>query len=68
MTFAPQLAAFARQLRFEDLPPEVVTSVRLRPLDILGIALAASTTELAPALYGALEGWASGGQGSSMRW
>src|SRR2546430_3956499 len=57
MTLARRLATFAAGLRFEDIPPAVVGSVRLRALDVLGIALAASTTELAPSLYGALEGW-----------
>ncbi len=61
MTLAHDLAGFAARLRFEDIPPEVVTSVRLRALDVLGIALAASTTELAPSLYGALEGWGARG-------
>jgi 2-methylcitrate dehydratase PrpD len=58
MTLARRLAAFTAGLRFEDIPAEVVASVRLRVLDILGIALASSTTDLAPSLYGALEGWA----------
>ncbi len=61
MTLARELAAFAARLRFEDIPAEVVASVRLRALDVLGIALAASTTELAPSLYGALESWGRGG-------
>ena len=61
MTLARDLAAFAARLRFEEIPPEVVASVRLRALDVLGIALAASTTELAPSLYGALEHWGAGG-------
>lgn len=61
MTLARDLAAFAGRLRFEEIPPEVVASVRLRALDVLGIALAASTTELAPSLYGALEHWGAGG-------
>ena len=65
MTLGQDLAAFAARLRFEDIPPEVVASVRLRALDVLGIALAASTTELAPSLYGALEGWGASG-GSSV--
>ena len=54
MTLAQRLAGFADRLRFDDLPPEVVASVRLRALDILGIALAASTSELAPSVFGAL--------------
>jgi 2-methylcitrate dehydratase PrpD len=61
MTLGREVADFAARLRFEDIPPEVVASVRLRALDILGIALAASTTDLAPSLYGALERWRAGG-------
>lgn len=38
MTLAERLAAFAADLRFEDRPPAVVASVRLRALalDTLG--------------------------------
>src|SRR5438093_1088844 len=61
MPLAERLAEFAVGLEFEDLPPDVVASVRLRALDILGIALAASTSELAPSVLGALEGWGRGG-------
>ena len=61
MTLAERLAEFAVGLEFDDLPPDVVASVRLRALDILGIALAASTSELAPSVLGALEGWGRGG-------
>lgn len=34
--------------------------MRLRALDVLGIALAASTADFAPAVLGALEGWGTG--------
>jgi 2-methylcitrate dehydratase PrpD len=61
MTLAERLADFAARLTFEDLPPSVVSSVRLRVLDVLGIALAASTHEFAPALQAALEGWQARG-------
>jgi len=37
-------------LRFEAIPPEVVDSVRLRVLDTLGLALAASRADFAAAL------------------
>src|SRR5207247_9885329 len=60
MTLAERLAEFAVGLEFEDLPADVVASVRLRALDILGIALASSTSELAPSVLGALEGWGGG--------
>ena len=55
MTLARRLAGFSAGLDFADLPSAVVASVRLRTLDILGIALAASTGETAPSLLGALE-------------
>jgi 2-methylcitrate dehydratase PrpD len=61
MTLARRLAEFAASLDFADLPDEVVDSTRLRTLDILGIALAASTGETAPSLLGALDGWGGGG-------
>jgi len=61
MTLAARLASFAAGLVYEDLPPDVVASVRLRVLDLLGIALAATTQEFAPTLRGALEGWGARG-------
>ena len=61
MTLARRLADFTAALEFNALPADVVASVRLRTLDILGIALAASTLETAPSILGALEGWGSAG-------
>jgi 2-methylcitrate dehydratase PrpD len=61
MTLARRLAEFTAALRFEDLPPAVVASARLRTLDILGIGLAATTLETAPSVLGALEGWGAAG-------
>jgi 2-methylcitrate dehydratase PrpD len=61
VTLARRLAGFAASLDFAALPPAVVTSVQLRTLDILGIALAASTTETSPAVLGALDGWGAAG-------
>jgi 2-methylcitrate dehydratase PrpD len=60
MTLAERVAEFAAGLEFDDLPADVVASVRLRTLDILGIALASSTSELAPSVLGALKGWGGG--------
>ena len=60
MTLAERLSEFVAGLQFDDLPPDVVASVRLRALDILGIALASSTSELAPSVLGAVEGWGGG--------
>jgi 2-methylcitrate dehydratase PrpD len=61
MTLARRLAEFAAALEFAEVPPAVVASVRLRTLDILGIALAASTGDTAPSLLGALDGWGVAG-------
>ena len=61
MTLAERLAEFAANLRFEDVPPAVVDSVKLRILDVLGIALAASTHEVGPPLRAGLESWAGRG-------
>lgn len=61
MTLAARLANFAAGLRYDDLPPAVVASVRLRVLDILGIALAASTQDFAPAVLQPLEAWGARG-------
>jgi len=62
VTLAERLAAFAEGLTFADIPAEVVESVELRVLDILGIALAASVSEVAPSIQGALEGWSARGE------
>jgi 2-methylcitrate dehydratase PrpD len=61
VTLARRLADFTAALEFDALPAEVVASAKLRTLDILGIALAASTGETAPSVLGALEGWGGGG-------
>ena len=61
MTLAERLAGFTAALDFADLPETVVASARLRTLDILGIALAASKGETAPSVLGALEGWGATG-------
>jgi 2-methylcitrate dehydratase PrpD len=52
MTLAERLAAFAASLEFDALPAEVVESVRLRALDVLGIALASSRGDWASAVLG----------------
>ena len=62
MTLAERLAAFAADLRFEDLPAAVVADVKLRALDILGIALAASGHEVGPPMRAGLESWAGRGE------
>ena len=44
-TLAQQLARFAVTNSFDTLPPDVVASVRMRVLDILGICVAASSLD-----------------------
>ncbi|MEO8283715.1 MAG: MmgE/PrpD family protein, partial [Pseudarthrobacter sp.] len=44
-TLGQQLARFAAEVRYEDLPAEVVESIRSRVLDILGICAAAAPLE-----------------------
>jgi 2-methylcitrate dehydratase PrpD len=56
MTLAERLARFTASLRFEALPADVVESIRLRVLDTLGLALAGSRAEFAPAVLAAVEG------------
>lgn len=60
-TLAEQLAAFAAQTRFDDLPTEVVESVKMRVLDTLGIAVAAAPLETSRAA----RRWASEQGGNS---
>jgi 2-methylcitrate dehydratase PrpD len=62
MTLAERLAAFAADLRFEQLPSAVVADVKLRALDILGIALAASGHEVGPPMRAGLEAWSGRGE------
>ncbi len=61
MTLARRLADFAVALRFDDIPSDVVASVRLRTLDIVGLALAASREEFTASILGALDGWRASG-------
>jgi 2-methylcitrate dehydratase PrpD len=61
VTLARRLAEFAAGLEFDRVPPEVIASARLRTLDLLGIALAASTGDSAPSVFGALDGWSAAG-------
>lgn len=58
MTLAERLADFTVSLRFDALPADVVASTRLRTLDVLGLALAASTYDFAPPVIAAVEGGA----------
>jgi 2-methylcitrate dehydratase PrpD len=62
MTLAERLAEFAAGLTFEALPAAVVADVKLRALDVLGIALAASGHEVGPPMRAGLEAWAGRGE------
>ncbi|MBC7803029.1 MAG: MmgE/PrpD family protein [Candidatus Parcubacteria bacterium] len=46
-TLSEQLACFAADLRYEDLPAQVVERVRLHTLDILGVCLVGAPMEFA---------------------
>jgi 2-methylcitrate dehydratase PrpD len=52
-TLAAQLAAWIARLRYEDLPDAVAADCRLRVLDIIGLALAATALPLGRAVRNA---------------
>lgn len=66
MSLASTQAEFAAGLRPEDLPPEVVTSVRERVLDTLGIALAASALESSGSVRSVASHWGGLGEASAI--
>jgi 2-methylcitrate dehydratase PrpD len=47
---AGRLSAWVTRIRFEDLPPDVVATTKLRILDVLGLALAGAETRLGRAI------------------
>ncbi len=49
-TISEQLAAFTANLRYEDLPLEVVERIRLHTLDIIGVCLLGVHMEFAKIL------------------
>ncbi len=55
MTLAEKLATFTASLRPDMLPADVLASVRLRVLDIIGLALAASTRDFAQPVLAAVD-------------
>ncbi len=55
VTLAEELASFTASLRFDALPADVVANARLRVLDILGLALAASTYDFAAPVIAAID-------------
>jgi 2-methylcitrate dehydratase PrpD len=60
MTPLERLARFAAALRFEDLPPEVVSSLHERLLDTLGLCLAALRLETSRQAFDVACQWGSG--------
>jgi len=59
---AETLAEFTRGLTFDAIPLEVAENVWLRCLDVLGIALASTVQDFAPAVLGVAERWGGGGE------
>lgn len=58
---ATHLAQWAHDLKFEDLPEDVVTSTKLRVLDVLGLAFAGAETAFGKSVRGAVVATASPG-------
>ncbi|MCS6801976.1 MAG: MmgE/PrpD family protein [Chloroflexota bacterium] len=56
-TLSHQLAEFAASVTFETLPPPVVSSVKDRILDTIGICLAAAAEGLADGVIALAEAW-----------
>ncbi|MBI3964882.1 MAG: MmgE/PrpD family protein, partial [Chloroflexi bacterium] len=56
-TKAGELAEFARNLRYEQLPKEVVAKAKMHILDALGIAIASSKFDFAQAVIQTVRGW-----------
>jgi 2-methylcitrate dehydratase PrpD len=50
VTLASQLAQWVSEIRFEDLPADVVDTTKLRILDVLGLALAGAETRFGRAI------------------
>ena len=50
MTLAGQIAEWVAQLRYDDLPTDVVEATKLRILDVLGLALAGAETRFGRAI------------------
>jgi 2-methylcitrate dehydratase PrpD len=67
-TCAERLAAFAERLKFEDIPSEVISRVKLHLLDILGIGLAASDLEYARMVVDTARVWGGAPQSTVLRY
>lgn len=66
MTLARQQAQFAAGLRYHELPGDVVTSVKDRVLDTLGIALAASRLDTSDAVRVVARAWGEPGNAAAI--
>jgi 2-methylcitrate dehydratase PrpD len=60
-SFAKQLADWTAGLRYEDLPQDVVSTTRLRVMDVIGLALAGAETEFGSSVRSAALAAASPG-------
>lgn len=65
-TVSGQLAAFALDHRWEDVPDDVRALARGHFLDALGIALASSRTDFAAAVHGAARSLGAGGEATAI--
>lgn len=67
-TSSERLAAFADQLKFDAIPPEVIKRVKLHLLDILGIGLAAADLEYARLIADTVRAWGGHPQSTVLRY
>lgn len=61
MSYSEQLASWSSSLAFEDLPDHVIGNTRLRLLDVIGLALAGSTTPFGRSVVQSVADLADGG-------
>ncbi len=54
LLISQQLARFAANLRYEDIPAPVIGRAKLHILDSLGVALASSTEDFAPRVFASI--------------
>jgi 2-methylcitrate dehydratase PrpD len=57
-----RMSRFAANLRMEDLPAEVATSIRQRTLDVVGLCLAASSLPTSLVARDVARAWGGGGE------
>jgi 2-methylcitrate dehydratase PrpD len=65
-TLAEQLAKFAADLTYEQIPPEVLTTVKARCLDTLGVSLAARDVDAALAVAKVVRRWGGPREATSL--